>query len=101
MEVAAYIPQIREPSLAFPLITCDVDEIPQRFLGFQVPDESIDNHNLIFDVPHDGMRRTKKIIGTTRNVEMLAEHESYEVSGFDSGNRPIFDIVKHWPYGGK
>lgn len=102
LEVAGYIPQIREPSLAYPLIACDIDEIPQSLLGFHVPDESIDNYNVIFDVPYEGMKRTK-IQSSTREVTLLSEHESYEVTTkYQSAvERPIFDIVKHWPYGSK
>ena len=102
MEVAGYIPQIREPSLAYPLIACDIDEIPLSLLGFHVPDESIDNYNVIFDVPYEGMKRTK-IQSSTRDVALLSEHESYEVTtNYQSAvERPIFDIVKYWPYGGK
>ena len=80
MEVDGYIPQIYDPGLTYPLISCDISEVPECQLGFLVAeDDNIDNYNLIYDVPFE-----------------------HEVEGPDGRRerRRVFDIVKHWPYGG-
>ncbi len=99
----AYIPVIREPSLPFPLVTCDIDEIPLKFLGFQIPqDEKMDDYNVIFDIQHKDMKRSQKMRASMQSMtglEMISQHSQYQFS-MKKERRPVFDIVKHWPFGG-
>ncbi len=82
-ETDGYIPQIHDPGLTYPLISCDVRGIPQSLIGFLVPgDDDVENYNLINDVPFDD------------------DDENLDDSGRRK-KRQVFDIVKHWPYGGK
>lgn len=99
--VSAYIPQIRDPSLAFPLIACNMDDVPLHFLDFQLPEGSIDDLNVIFDVPYEGMRRRRKMKTADGSLRVLSDHDEYHVDNPDDEEKPIFDIVKHWPYGGR
>jgi hypothetical protein len=94
---------IREPALVYPLIACDIDEIKQSYLGFQVTEESIDDYNLIFDIHYEGMKRVQKIKSVTEDVDMLCNHEDYFIANpnGDEKKRHIHHIVKHWPFGGK
>jgi hypothetical protein len=47
---------------------------------------SYDDYNLIFDVPHEGMKRAKNVASSA-----IRSGEEQE------GATPIFSIVKHWP----
>lgn len=100
-KVSGYIPQIREPSLAFPLIICNIDEVPLHLLDFQLPEGSIDELNVMFDVPYEGMKRTRMIESSTKHSKTISEHDEYQVDDPDAKEPPIFDIVKYWSHGGK
>jgi len=101
--IDAYIPLIREPSLAFPLITCDIDEIPLKYLGFEIPiDERMDDYNVLFDIQHEDMRRSSKMRASMlsmKGLDVISQHSQYEFSSKQE-THPLFDIVKHWPFGG-
>ena len=103
-QVGAYIPQISDPSLVYPLIACNVDDVPLSLLGFQIPEnESPDDINVIFDVPlEEEGNKAKRMTKSMIHVDMISQHDSYEVRHNPQyDNTPIFSIVKHWPYGGK
>merc|ERR1712038_1126192 len=102
-QVGAYIPQISDPSLVYPLIACNIDKVPLNLLGFQVPEnESPDDINVIFDVPLDEENKPKKMTKSMIHVDMISQHDEYELR-FNPHyeDSPIFSIVKHWPFGGK
>ena len=80
----AYIPQISIRAFPYPLLSCDIDDIDERFIGWSTADsESLDKHNMIYDVPYEGMKR----------------HRNEPTSEAQEGvaSRPLFSIVKHWP----
>jgi len=94
------------------MLACDVDGIDQNLIGWNDPSRSYDYHNLIFDVPWPGMKRSKRILTNTRNTTSIAEQGDYESkvrkgvrqseqfkdgTSDDSDGDFIFSIVKHWP----
>ena len=80
MEIDGYIPQIHDDKLTFPIISCDIQDIPESMLGFLIPeDDDIKNYNLIYDIP--------------------LEDAIEESNGGPNKKRHVFDVVKYWPYG--
>jgi hypothetical protein len=96
----------------FPYLVCDIDDIDQGLIGWNNPTHSYDFYNLIFDVPHKSLRRTKIMDNNTRGATTIAQHQGYQEnqevnptgsgSGFEvnasaSLERPIYSIIKHYP----
>eukprot|EP00527_Entomoneis_sp_CCMP2396_P005983 CAMPEP_0198140732 /NCGR_PEP_ID=MMETSP1443-20131203/3854_1 /TAXON_ID=186043 /ORGANISM="Entomoneis sp., Strain CCMP2396" /LENGTH=982 /DNA_ID=CAMNT_0043803251 /DNA_START=336 /DNA_END=3284 /DNA_ORIENTATION=- len=109
-EIFAYVPQITLPSFAFPLLACDVDDIYQNLIGWTDEDNSYDYYNLMFDVPYDGMKRTRIMKKNTRGKGQIRDSVNYKENsnsggvkvGFNSvevsdNPRPIFSVIKHYP----
>ena len=77
----------------FPLLTCDIDDIDVDLISWRNPNTnehtnphlSFDDYNLIFDVPYEGMKRSKNMESRS---DMSTEQEKI---------RPIFNVVKQWP----
>lgn len=89
LETFGYVPQLAVSGFNFPLIICNVDDINVGLIGWRDPNGqeenehfNYDKHNLIYDVPHDTLHRS-------RNV--AADH------GGKKKGRPIFSVVKHYP----
>jgi hypothetical protein len=90
MESFAYIPQLEVPSLGFPLLACNIDDIDVRLIGWKDPNRSdenehhrYDSRNIIFDVANEKLHRSR--FGT---IEQSFDRKS---------DRPIFSLVKHYP----
>ena len=88
----------------FPFLICDIDDIDQGLIGWNDPTRSYDYYNLIFDIPHESLRRKRMIEGNTRAVTTLADHEDFEVrdshrphTARNGKNRPIYSVVSHYP----
>jgi hypothetical protein len=112
-DIPAYVPQIKLPSFPFPLLACDIDAIYQELIGWNDEAKSYDHYNLIFDVPYEGMKRTKMIEENTRGKGQIQDHEDFREStnkpktgpevGPNGGvevreaPKPIFSIMKHYP----
>jgi hypothetical protein len=98
------VPQIKRNGQPFPFLICDIDEIDQGLVGWTDPLHSYDYYNLIFDMPHKSLRRTKIIEGNTRGATKIAAHDEYSEN--TTGNitastrgkmRPIYSVVAHYP----
>lgn len=93
-ESFGFIPQLDIPGFHFPLLVCNIDNIDVRLIGWKDPNiqkggdphRNYDDHNLMFDVPHETLHRS-------RNV---AADES-TTSSIVGKTRPIFSVVKHYP----
>jgi len=104
-EINAYVPQIIDPNLSFPILACDVDSIDQNLIGWNDPHRSYDFHNVLYDVPWPGMKRSRKINENTRGMTHISQHTKYQKDNREEGRdvdtlpgkSPIFSIVKHWP----
>ena len=71
-------------------------------IGWNDPARSYDYYNLIFDVPFQGMPRTKLIQGNTRNQDRDEYRQNSAIIDRTGANhvqevKPIFSIVKHYP----
>ena len=101
----AYIPQITVPSFSFPLIACNVDQIPLYYLDHDTSlFNYVDQQNMYFDVPFEGMIRSERIKESTRNFDTIADYRSYRIQNDTENNgepNHVFDIVKYWEYGKK
>ena len=105
--IFCYVPQIRWGGFPFPFLACDIDRIDQDLIGWNDPHRSYDHHNLMFDVPWEGMPRKKMINENTRAIKQIAAHEGYQEnsnrlsvktkSGQVSAVRPIFSVISHYP----
>jgi len=49
--IGAYVPEIKKGGFTYPLLICDMSQTDTELLGWQDPDGSFDEHNLIFDFP--------------------------------------------------
>mmetsp|Transcript_26866 Transcript_26866/g.41186 ORF Transcript_26866/g.41186 Transcript_26866/m.41186 type:complete len:253 (+) Transcript_26866:134-892(+) len=102
-EIFGYVPQIPVGGFPFPLLACDIDDVDQNLVGWNDRQNSYDIHNLIFDVPYAGMRRTKRIEENTRGTPTLKENSAYLLNSQRSFpteqglDNPIFSIVKQYP----
>jgi hypothetical protein len=108
MEIFGYIPQLKFGSHPFPYLCCDVDEIDQDLIGWNDSSHSYDHYNLLFEVPHDSLRRTETIEHNTRGVPRILDADGYKealnssISKAKSRTRsqrksPLYSIVKHYP----
>mmetsp|Transcript_12868 Transcript_12868/g.19940 ORF Transcript_12868/g.19940 Transcript_12868/m.19940 type:complete len:954 (+) Transcript_12868:123-2984(+) len=80
--ISVYIPQFKLGALQFPILACDVDHVNNEWIGWNdEADPSFDNHNVIFDIPYEGLSRNK--------------HESPGNIELDYTS-PIFSLVKSW-----
>jgi hypothetical protein len=113
-EIFAYVPQIKKVGQPFPYLACDIDDIDQGLIGWNDANHSYDHYNVIFDIPHKSLRRTKIMDENTRGTTTIAEQEEYEPSSIavtSAGSSPtevgyevnkntersIYSIVKHYP----
>uniref|UniRef100_A0A7S1GL09 Uncharacterized protein n=1 Tax=Cyclophora tenuis TaxID=216820 RepID=A0A7S1GL09_CYCTE len=90
-EISAYVPQFKIGAFQYPVLACDVDDFVKTWIGWTDPAApSYDQHNLIFDVPTEGMR------DKTQRGEDLAETVEDEIERSILERRPIYSIVKSW-----
>ena len=88
LETFGYVPQLTVPGFNFPFLICNVDDIDVRLIGWNPYGQekndhfNYDKHNLIYDVPHESLHRS-------RNAGVYH-------SGGNKG-QPIFSVVKHYP----
>ena len=81
------------PGFHFPLLACDIDDIDVDLISWRNPQGNniehphlnYDDYNLIFDVPHEGMKRSINVASSTVKSD---EHDE---------TRHIYSIVKQWP----
>lgn len=80
------------PGFHFPLLCANIDDIDVKLIGWKDPNcqktdehRNYDDHNLIFDVAHDNLHRS-------RNLSVEESETKSEGNG-----RPIFSIVKQYP----
>jgi len=93
-EISLYVPQFRLGALNYPVLACDIDEMNTDWIGWSDPsDPSYDKHNLIFDVPHENMKRQKM------NTITKSNSEGNGVEAQDKAASPIFSIVMSWSRG--
>jgi len=94
LESFAYIPQIDAPGFYLPFLACSIDDIDVKLIDWKNPNRkgeedlhrSYDDQNLIFDVPFDGMKRSRdEDITVSRQIPPEARL------------RPVFSILKHYP----
>jgi hypothetical protein len=113
-EISVYVPFVRVRNFPYPLLACDIDDLPQTLIGWTDKDNSYDVHNIIFDVPYANMKRTRSVLSNTAGDTKISEHEDYhessdyniaeEAAEEDAAGdkmdrvrpRPIFSIVKHY-----
>jgi hypothetical protein len=96
-EIFAYVPQIKVGGQPFPYLVCDIDDIDQGLIGWSNSTNSYDFYNLIYDIPHKSLRRTKFIEENTENEKVNRTRSGFEVNARASYERPIYSIVKHYP----
>lgn len=100
VEIFGYVPEIKRTAQTFPFLCCDTDDMNEDLIGWIDPTKSFDYHNLIFDVPHESLRRTKRCeLSDDIGVEMAGFHRSRR-----SGSRKelgyetsIYSVIKHYP----
>lgn len=103
------MPQLKFGGHPFPYLCCDIDDIDQGLIGWNDASHSYDYYNLMFEIPHRSMRRTKRIEMNTRYVATIADAEEYQDvadSGTELGRRVmqagkrkkhLYSVVKHYP----
>jgi hypothetical protein len=99
-EIFGYVPQIKWPGFPFQFLACDIDQIDQSLIGWNDPAHSYDYHNLMFDVPWEGLPRKTKMDENTRTTTRIAAQDEFQVGSThatSSSPRPIFSIIKHYP----
>ena len=78
------------------MLICNIDGIDVKFIGWKDPNgdsgdevhRSYDQHNLIFDVPHETIRRSRHLSVTESNIKPRRGNEK---------TRPIYSVIKHYP----
>jgi hypothetical protein len=108
MEIYGYVPMLKFGSHPFPYLCCDVDEIDQDLIGWNDASHSYDHYNLIFEVPHQSLRRTETIDHNTRAVSRIVDADGYKEAlesskqkasarAQSSRKSPLYSVVKHYP----
>jgi len=88
-ENLGYVPQIKEIGFPFPFLACDIDYIEKELIGWADPAHNYDYHNLIFDVPYEGMPR-QRIPDNTPGPKKSEKQQP-------SSKAPIFSTIKYYP----
>lgn len=105
VEISAYVPQIRIRFFPYPLLACDIDDIPETLIGWSDTHNDHDIHNLIYDIPYEGSKRAKRTPSPTKAPASDSEHEDQgdkaaaaneEEATQDATADPTNDIPK-WP----
>jgi len=92
-EIFGYIPSVKAAGFLFPFLATDVDDVDSDLIGWHDPHRSYDEWNLIYDVPYEGMRRTRR-----RHDRDQGSPTAPPVSSPQSvPKHPIFSLVKHYP----
>lgn len=109
------MPQIRIRAFPYPILACDVDDIPDTLIGWTDTNNNYDIHNLIYDIPYEGSKREgDHKTAPSEQPSTISEHndEDDESSAKQDGNSeepeesaaaaeipkwPIYSIVKHYP----
>lgn len=95
--IEAYIPQILIGSYAFPLLACNIDDVDQKYIGWNDPGTSYDEYNMLFDIKYSGLKRSEKIAGSTRHYDKIHNHKNFRDSdNADKTSKPIYSIVKQY-----
>lgn len=95
-EISAYVPEIFLPSFPFPFLACDTEGIDEDLIGWTDPLRSYDFHNLMFDVPYEGMKRQARSetkISGDRSLKKPSKDNAEDVAS----QKPIFSVIKHYP----
>jgi hypothetical protein len=103
-----YIPNVKLFDAPFPLLACDVDNLCQDLIGWYDPSRCYDYHNLIFDVPWDGMPRQKRLRTHATGKLRIADHSQLlgteakltrqlSNSAAEICSPPVFSIIRHYP----
>jgi hypothetical protein len=83
-EISVYVPQFDLGALQFPVLACDVDDLNKDWIGWRDPnDPSYDKHNLLFDIPFEGMKREQNTPSMRLGVD-------------STRTTPVFSVVKSW-----
>ena len=117
-EISAYVPQIRIRAFPYPLLACDIDDIPDTLIGWSDTSGDYDIHNMIYDIPYDGSKRAKRTIASSEQPPTTSENddeddESSPATGKEEDDEatpkesvtdaaeipkwPIFSIIKYYP----
>lgn len=68
-EISVYVPQIRIRAFPYPLLACDIDDIPDTLIGWSDTNGNYDVHNMIYDIPHEGSKRAGRTTAPSTNSE--------------------------------
>eukprot|EP00591_Stephanopyxis_turris_P014023 CAMPEP_0195533256 /NCGR_PEP_ID=MMETSP0794_2-20130614/40124_1 /TAXON_ID=515487 /ORGANISM="Stephanopyxis turris, Strain CCMP 815" /LENGTH=273 /DNA_ID=CAMNT_0040665717 /DNA_START=565 /DNA_END=1386 /DNA_ORIENTATION=+ len=100
-DISGYVPQLGVGFSAFPLLICDIDEIDSRLVGWKDKSKSYDFYNIIYDIPYEGMKRTRNKNVTNEEIKPYLGTQQIEIDNREASTRtdtkPMFSIVKHWP----
>jgi hypothetical protein len=100
-EVRAYVPQISEPGMNFPLILCDIDDIDPDLVGWSDTRNGYDKHNMLLDAPRKGkMKRVRLVNEEGKLIEIQTDTFIATTSGGGDvalSQQKLFSTVKHWP----
>ncbi|KAL7547051.1 hypothetical protein ACHAWF_010371 [Thalassiosira exigua] len=77
-----------------PMLVCDIDDIDVNLIGWRDPNvknvsdphRNYDDHNLIFDVPHETLRRSRH----------EANSEYGRTPNRGRKDRPTFSVIRHY-----
>jgi hypothetical protein len=92
VEISIYVPQFKVDDFNFPVLACDIGGINTDWIGWSDPtDPSYNKHNLVFDVPHENMKRQN-------GHESIVNDGVMTVNGKTESEpqAPIFSLVKTW-----
>lgn len=94
LDIEAYVPRVKLRTYPFPFLAANVDDLDERLLGFTDKDNSVDHHNMVFDVPYPGMHRTKRM---SPDQPAPPQSETPVADSQSEDQQPIFGVVKHYP----
>jgi len=94
--IKAYVPQIIDQEMEFPLIICDIDRVHSDLVGWHSP-EGYDMHNMFFDLPRIAKMPCVRKVNEEGIPIYVVNPDVYLDCEEVPQSRKTYSVFKHWP----
>jgi hypothetical protein len=94
-QIPAYVPQFKIGAFQYPCIAADICDFDTQKIDWNDPTEpSFNKHNLIYDIPCEGMPR--KVGETETGEDDVNDDDVVDSTKYRKAKRPIYAVAKSW-----